>query len=196
MKAAERTPRAARSLLMLVQALEGMSLIVELSNDTVVRGRVESVDDAMKCDTPRAVAPCDKPLKLALPHRSITVADAVCDTVEVRRAVAVAAPALLRGTPCHLAALTRCKLQGVRTQLPSVFIRGRLVRFIHLPAELDPEQAIEQHRRRLVDAELHYARKRAGGAPRGAAAAQHVRIGAGEDARADAARDGLTGAAK
>ena len=49
MSKAERTPRAARSLLMLVQALEGMSLIVELSNDTVVRGRVESVDDAMKC---------------------------------------------------------------------------------------------------------------------------------------------------
>jgi hypothetical protein len=49
MSKAERTPRAARSLLMLVQALEGTSLIVELSNDTVVRGRVESVDDAMKC---------------------------------------------------------------------------------------------------------------------------------------------------
>jgi hypothetical protein len=49
MSKAERTPRAARSLLMLVQALEGLSLIVELSNDTVVRGRVESVDDAMKC---------------------------------------------------------------------------------------------------------------------------------------------------
>ena len=53
MKAAERTPRAARSLLMFVQALEGKSLIVELSNDTVVRGRIESVDDAMKCDLSR-----------------------------------------------------------------------------------------------------------------------------------------------
>ena len=45
----ERTPRAARSLLMFVQALEGMTLIVELRNDTVVRGRVETVDDNMKC---------------------------------------------------------------------------------------------------------------------------------------------------
>jgi small nuclear ribonucleoprotein (snRNP)-like protein len=51
----QRTPRAARSLLMFVQALEGMSLIVELSNDTVVRGRIESVDDAMKCATVRCV---------------------------------------------------------------------------------------------------------------------------------------------
>ena len=45
----ERTPRAARSLLMFVQGLEGLTLIVELRNDTIVRGRVEAVDDAMKC---------------------------------------------------------------------------------------------------------------------------------------------------
>jgi len=47
--ASERTPRAAKSLLMLVQALEGLTLIVELRNDTVVRGRVEAVDEEMKC---------------------------------------------------------------------------------------------------------------------------------------------------
>ena len=82
MSTAQRTPRAARSLLMFVQALEGMTLIVELSNDTVVRGRVESVDDAMKC---AAACPPDRvaPLTRTPPWRSITVADAVCDTVEV-----------------------------------------------------------------------------------------------------------------
>ena len=81
-------------------------------------------------------------------------------------------------------------VQGVRTQLPSLFIRGRLVRFIHLPEALDPERAIEEHRRKLVDAELHYVRKRAGGASaagRGDAMAQKAR-GSEQDAGADDAR--------
>ena len=52
MSATQRAPKAARSLLMFVQALEGLALIVELRNDTVVRGRVESVDSEMKCVAP------------------------------------------------------------------------------------------------------------------------------------------------
>jgi hypothetical protein len=82
------------------------------------------------------------------------------------------------------------RVQGVRTQLPSLFIRGRLVRFIHLPEALDPERVIEEHRRKLVDAELHYARKRAGGASaasRRGAVAQQTR-GSEQDAGADDAR--------
>ena len=85
-------------------------------------------------------------------------------------------------------------LQGVRTQLPSLFIRGRLVRFIHLPEALEPERAIEEHRKKLVDAELHYARKRAGAPPRRAAggdeaSTQHARGGTEEGAGADDAED-------
>ena len=41
--------RGARSLLVFVQALEGRTLLVELRDDTLVRGRIETVDDAMKC---------------------------------------------------------------------------------------------------------------------------------------------------
>ena len=41
--------RGARSLLVFVQALEGRTLLVELRDETLVRGRIEGVDDAMKC---------------------------------------------------------------------------------------------------------------------------------------------------
>ena len=82
-----------------------------------------------------------------------------------------------------------CVVQGVRTQLPSLFVRGRLVRYIHLPEALDPGRAIESHRKKLVDAQLHYARKGAGARPRQAAggtagAAQHAGIEEGADADA------------
>ena len=70
----------------------------------------------------------------------------------------------------------------MRTQLPSLFIRGRLVRFIHLPESLDPGRAIEEHRKKLVDAELHYARKRAGGAaPRRAGGGDEAACGGIEE---------------
>jgi small nuclear ribonucleoprotein (snRNP)-like protein len=36
-------------LLVFVQALQGRTLIVELRSDLVVRGRIESVDEEMKC---------------------------------------------------------------------------------------------------------------------------------------------------
>ena len=115
---------------------------------------------------------------------SITVADAVCDTVEVSAPLRCARYASPRC--CVLNVL--CAPQGVRTQMPSLFVRSRLVRYIHLPETLDPGSAIESHRRKLVDAQLHYARKGTGALPRRAAggteaAAQHG--GIEEDADAD-----------
>lgn len=93
----------------------------------------------------------------------------------------------VRMSAASLRVLTQ-RLQGVRTTLPSLFIRGRLVRFIHLPEALDPERAIEEHRRKLVDAELHYARKHAGGAS-GAGRTEATQQARGEeDAGADGAR--------
>ncbi len=66
--------------------------------------------------------------------------------------------------------------QGRRTALPSVFIRGRLIRFIHLPDQLDPDQTVQAHRRRLAEATLADERRRARGRrnpPGGGRAATH-----------------------
>ena len=162
----ERRPRAARSLLMFVQALEGMTLIVELRTDTVVRGRVEAVDNAMKC-------------ALLTLRCCVSAADAPCVSASpsLTRSVTPLRCAVARDTRRRVLNLT-CVAQGVRTQLPSLFVRGRLVRYIHLPEALDPGRAIESHRKKLVDATLHYARKGAGARPPHAAggaeaAAQH-----------------------
>jgi hypothetical protein len=89
MSASSRGARAPRSLLVFVQALEGLTLLVELRNDTVVRGRVESVDDAMKCVRRALGNSCwltRVHLTCAHDRRSIIVADAVCETLEVRAA--------------------------------------------------------------------------------------------------------------
>ena len=116
---------------------------------------------------------------LTRPQISITVADAVCNTVEVCRCARYTRYAL---------GLT-CILQGVRTQLPSLFVRGRLVRYIHLPEALDPGRAIESHRKKLVDASLHYARKGAGARPRPAAGGTASTAHAGAEGAADSNPD-------
>jgi hypothetical protein len=50
--------------------------------------------------------------------------------------------------------------QGRRYTLPSVFVRGRHIRMIHLPESLDPERVIEERRKALSDAALHAQRHR------------------------------------
>ena len=58
------------------------------------------------------------------------------------------------------------------------------MRYIHLPEALDPGRAIESHRKMLVDAQLHYARKGVAGArPRQAAGGAEA---AAQDGGADA----------
>ena len=80
----------------------------------------------------------------------------------------------------------------MRTQLPSVFIRGRLVRCVHLPESLDPAEAVEAHRRKLTDVALREAREHARGArnpPGGRGAAQHAGDAAPRTAAAARAKD-------
>jgi small nuclear ribonucleoprotein (snRNP)-like protein len=49
---------AQKSLLLFVQALQGRTLIVELRSDLAVRGRIESVDEEMKCVALATCAAC------------------------------------------------------------------------------------------------------------------------------------------
>lgn len=47
MPTTKRVPKADRSLACFVQALEGLNVVVELHNDAVVRGMLESADEGM-----------------------------------------------------------------------------------------------------------------------------------------------------
>lgn len=50
--------------------------------------------------------------------------------------------------------------------MPYVYIRGRHVRFIHLPGSLEPAAAVEAHRRRVAAAVKEHERAQAQAAQR------------------------------
>lgn len=43
-----KVPRAERSLVCLIQALEGRKVVVELQNDVIIRGVLDEADEFMK----------------------------------------------------------------------------------------------------------------------------------------------------
>lgn len=44
----KKIPRSERSLVCLIQALEGRKVVVELQNDTIIRGTLDEADEYMK----------------------------------------------------------------------------------------------------------------------------------------------------
>ncbi|KAG2488001.1 hypothetical protein HYH03_013438 [Edaphochlamys debaryana] len=51
--------------------------------------------------------------------------------------------------------------QGYKTQYESMYVKGRNVRIVHMPKSLDPAQAIESYRRKLIRARLEAQAERA-----------------------------------
>ena len=51
-----------------------------------------------------------------------------------------------------MADVTYQPLQAPKRQLDNLFVKARQVRFIHLPANLEPAAAVEAHRRRAAQA--------------------------------------------
>lgn len=96
-------------MLCLIQSLEGRRVLAELRGDTLVRGKLDMVDDYM----------------------NLTLSDATV-------------------TP----------LQGTEARYPFLYVRGRNIRFVHLPKSLNPEELIEMHRKRIVDGKLEELRER------------------------------------
>ncbi len=50
-------------------------------------------------------------------------------------------------------------LQGAPREMPSLYVRGRYVRFLHLPANLDPVATVEQHRKRVAQVVREHAQQ-------------------------------------
>eukprot|EP00798_Chlamydomonas_sp_ICE-L_P003133 gene3133-13146_t len=42
-------------------------------------------------------------------------------------------------------------LEGTKTEFEFMYLKGRTIRFVHLPKSLDPAQAIEAQRKKLVE---------------------------------------------
>lgn len=99
-----------QTLACFVQALQGQQVVVELRQDTIVRGTLLSADDQLNLQ--------------------------------------------LNGASYQ-------PLTGERHQAEYVCIRGRHVRFIHLPGNLDPATAIQQHRKRAAEAVRQHSNQQA-----------------------------------
>ncbi len=56
--------------------------------------------------------------------------------------------------------------QGAKREMPYVYIKGRHVRFIHLPGSLEPAAAVEAHRKRVAAAVKEHERAQAQAAQR------------------------------
>ncbi|KAL4452464.1 hypothetical protein ABPG75_008126 [Micractinium tetrahymenae] len=66
----------------------------------------------------------------------------------------------------QLGGATYQPLQGEKREMPYVYIKGRHVRFIHLPGSLDPAAAVEAHRKRVAAAVKEHERAQAQAAQR------------------------------
>lgn len=44
------------------------------------------------------------------------------------------------------------RAQGQKQAMPFLYVRGRTIRYVHLPGSLDPAQLLDSHRRRIRDA--------------------------------------------
>lgn len=60
-----------------------------------------------------------------------------------------------------MSAVTYQTVEGGSRNYQSLYVKGRNVRYVHLPKTLDPAQAIEQHRQRLIQAKIRNAKERA-----------------------------------
>lgn len=94
MRGTGRKREARSTLLHFVQALSGLQVVAELRNDTVIRGKLEHVDDQMN---------------LTMAKVSLQL------------------------------------LQGKSENLELTCVKGRHIRYIHLPGSLDATNIIEKH---------------------------------------------------
>ncbi|GFR45608.1 hypothetical protein Agub_g7005, partial [Astrephomene gubernaculifera] len=103
-------PREETTLVCLIKSLIGRRVVVELRNDTLLRGLLDDVDDFM----------------------NMSLSEVTFQTVE-----------------------------GYKKEYASMYVKGRNVRFVHLPKSLDPAAAIDAYRHRVIRSKLEAARERA-----------------------------------
>ena len=89
--------RADSTLLCFVKALAGLHVVVELRYDTIIRGKLDSIDDQMNLT---------------------------------------------------LTGVSMQPLQGRGQNLDFLYVKGRHIRYIHLPGSLDACKVVESHRAR------------------------------------------------
>ncbi|KXZ51512.1 hypothetical protein GPECTOR_12g475 [Gonium pectorale] len=84
-------------------------------------------------------------------------------------------------------------LDGHKTECKNIYVKGRNVRFVHLPRSLDPGKAIDMYRHKLIRTKREAAKERArvlGSAKREAKGADAVATAGGEEGGAEAAGEG------
>lgn len=125
------------TLATLLRELVGSRVVVELRDETEVRGRLDDVDASMRFDSARGIA-------------SERIA------ALLRRPLTRAAPARM----CACALTCSMRLSGVKwkplqrpvVDLERVFLQGTHVRFVHLPDSLDVTAALERQERASASA--------------------------------------------
>lgn len=150
-----RKPRpSARTLLPFLRACVGSPVVVELTNDDVMRGMLESVDDGMNL---------------------ILSGNGSDEGVRWTR----------RGTSEPRAVLGGGDGDGTLTSTPtpppffapSLHVRGRRVRFVHLPPSIDPSTVVDAAREAAAAARAAYRREILTKAHGGAGVAGGVGVG-------------------
>uniref|UniRef100_A0A388K9E8 LSM domain-containing protein n=1 Tax=Chara braunii TaxID=69332 RepID=A0A388K9E8_CHABU len=150
-----RPPRSERTLVCVIQSLVGMEVVVELRNDLTIRGNLDECDDYMKleedikedeveaaiADLPRLKAPGldDMSMELYKDFRKFFV---VLLTAAYNEALKCGS--FLLG------------FADAYRKLPFLFVRGCMIRFIHIPDSVDVKKAVQQRRDKRNRAEIMY----------------------------------------
>ncbi|EFJ40316.1 hypothetical protein VOLCADRAFT_99939, partial [Volvox carteri f. nagariensis] len=137
-------PREETTLVCLIKSLVERKVVVELRNDILLRGRLDDVDDFL----------------------NMSLSEVTFQTVDVGARGFMAGAYCRTGGPSVPAVQCGCvagrgRGLGYKTEYESIFVKGRNVRFVHLPRSLDPAKAIEAYRHKVIRAKLEAARERA-----------------------------------
>ncbi|KAG2448699.1 hypothetical protein HYH02_006055 [Chlamydomonas schloesseri] len=103
-------PRSETTLVCLIKGLIDRRVVVELRNDTLVKGQLDDVDDFL----------------------NMTLSDVTFQTLE-----------------------------GIKFEYAHMYLKGRNIRFVHLPKSLDPARAIDTYRSRVIRTKLEALQERA-----------------------------------
>lgn len=129
---------------MLLEAFVGMEVVLELKTDAQVLGYVEWADGGMKCVPPHSLCAADDRADFGVVANWPARQWSEC-RLHARMYVCTVAG---RGVSVLLVltiASCACCVQGTRVTLDRIFIRGKRIRYVHIPDSVNVATTLTNH---------------------------------------------------
>mmetsp|Transcript_12347 Transcript_12347/g.31592 ORF Transcript_12347/g.31592 Transcript_12347/m.31592 type:complete len:186 (+) Transcript_12347:329-886(+) len=141
------------SLAGVVASFEGVPVVVELRNESLVKGTLDTADVQMNLHMSN-VTYTKFQVRVAVPGKSVCMC--ASQNLCLGDSEAVWATLLAHRVVCdkYLCQICPCLFpkQGSKQQLDSMYVRGTNIRMIHLPPRVDCAQRMREQKRKRMEA--------------------------------------------